>query len=79
MASTNRFGNAREVRAPRGTALSAKSWLTEAPRKEGSWWPEWCAWLEEHSGERLPPPPLGSPERGYPPLAPAPGAYVRQP
>jgi urocanate hydratase len=27
----NRFGNAREVRAPRGTRLSARSWLTEAP------------------------------------------------
>ncbi|MSP83793.1 MAG: urocanate hydratase [Alphaproteobacteria bacterium] len=26
-----RFGNAREVRAPRGPRLSAKSWLTEAP------------------------------------------------
>ncbi len=27
----NRIDNARVVRAPRGTALSAKSWLTEAP------------------------------------------------
>jgi polyhydroxyalkanoate synthase len=55
------------------------TWLTEAPRKEGSWWPEWRAWLESHSGERVPPPPLGAPDRGYPPLASAPGAYVRQP
>ncbi len=55
------------------------TWLTEAPRKEGSWWPEWRAWLEAHSGEREAPPALGAPDRGYPPLAPAPGAYVRQP
>ncbi len=31
MSTANRFGNAREVRAPRGTEISAKSWLTEAP------------------------------------------------
>jgi polyhydroxyalkanoate synthase len=55
------------------------TWLTEAPRKEGSWWPEWRAWLEVHSSEREAPPALGAPDRGYPPLAPAPGAYVRQP
>jgi len=30
-ASANRLDNSRVVRAPRGTALSAKSWLTEAP------------------------------------------------
>jgi len=55
------------------------TWLTEAPHKEGSWWPAWRAWLELHSGEREAPPSLGAPDRGYPPLAPAPGAYVRQP
>ncbi|MEQ8369596.1 MAG: urocanate hydratase, partial [Alphaproteobacteria bacterium] len=31
MAAPNRFGNAREVRAPKGSKLSARSWLTEAP------------------------------------------------
>jgi polyhydroxyalkanoate synthase len=54
------------------------SWLMEAPHKEGSWWPEWRTWLEAHSGERAAPPSLGAPDRGYPPLGPAPGAYVRQ-
>jgi len=29
--NSSRFANAREVRAPRGTEISAKSWLTEAP------------------------------------------------
>ena len=28
---SNRLDNSRNIRAPRGTALSAKSWLTEAP------------------------------------------------
>ena len=31
MPTDNRFANAREVRAPRGTDITAKSWLTEAP------------------------------------------------
>src|SRR4029077_16085847 len=31
MAVDPRFANQRAVRAPRGTAISAKSWLTEAP------------------------------------------------
>ena len=31
MSAAGRFGNAREVRAPRGAEITAKSWLTEAP------------------------------------------------
>jgi len=31
MSTAGRFGNAREVRAPRGVEITAKSWLTEAP------------------------------------------------
>jgi urocanate hydratase len=31
MTTNNRLDNQRQIRAPRGTALSAKSWLTEAP------------------------------------------------
>ncbi len=33
MSATGRFGNAREVRAPRGAEITAKSWLTEAPMR----------------------------------------------
>ena len=31
MPSHARLDNARSIRSPRGTAISAKSWLTEAP------------------------------------------------
>jgi hypothetical protein len=27
-----------------------ENWAAAAPRKEGSWWPEWTAWLEKRSG-----------------------------
>ncbi len=48
-------------------------WLEAAPRKEGSWWPEWTVWLAERSGARAAPPKMG------PALADAPGIYVLQP
>ena len=52
------------------------TWIATAPRHEGSWWPAW----EDGSGERARrsrPPPLGDVEEGYPPLADAPGSYLR--
>jgi polyhydroxyalkanoate synthase len=54
------------------------SWAAHAPLKEGSWWPEWVAWLDAHSGAPVAPPELGAPAAGYAPLGDAPGAYVRQ-
>lgn len=42
----------------------------EAQRKEGSWWPEWVAWLAERSSE-----PIRAPSMG-PALGDAPGTYV---
>jgi polyhydroxyalkanoate synthase len=54
--------------------LDRHSWEEQAPRKEGSWWPEWTAWLAERSGAPLAPPPMGS--AACPPLADAPGSYV---
>jgi polyhydroxyalkanoate synthase len=53
-------------------------WLAETPAQEGSWWPTWEKWLTNHSSGRGSPPPMGSPDRGYPPLARAPGSYVLQ-
>jgi polyhydroxyalkanoate synthase len=55
-----------------------EAWTAAAPRKEGSWWPEWVAWLAARSGASGPLPSLGAPKQGYPPLADAPGSYVRQ-
>ena len=52
-------------------------WLKTATTHEGSWWPDWTAWLAERSGKKrkAPQEPGGS---GYPVLGEAPGTYVRQ-
>jgi polyhydroxyalkanoate synthase len=55
-----------------------EAWTAAAPRREGSWWPEWAAWLGQRSGERAPPPRMGLPEAGLAALAEAPGSYVLQ-
>jgi polyhydroxyalkanoate synthase len=54
------------------------TWLRETPAREGSWWPAWASWLAKHSSARTPPPPMGAPEAGCPPLCDAPGTYVFQ-
>lgn len=59
--------------------LDPESWQRQAAAHEGSWWPEWGAWLGARSGEPIPPPAMGASDKGYPPLEPAPGSYVRQP
>ncbi len=52
------------------------SFLAAAPVREGSWWPEWFAWLARHSSKPVPPPRLGLPrEAGFAPY-PTPGRYV---
>jgi polyhydroxyalkanoate synthase subunit PhaC len=56
--------------------LEPKRFLAEATFKDGSWWPEWIAWLGERSGTLTAPPAMGAPQVGYPPLAEAPGEYV---
>ena len=53
-------------------------WLAETPRKEGSWWPEWSAWLDAHSGKPVAPPNMGAPNAGYAAVCDAPGVYVHQ-
>jgi polyhydroxyalkanoate synthase subunit PhaC len=50
----------------------------EAPRKVGSWWPEWITWLKDHSGMPTAPPSMGAPPARLPPLGDAPGTYVLQ-
>ena len=57
--------------------LDPDVWAAQTPPVEGSWWPRWADWIAAHSGARVAPPPMGAPQAGYPPLADAPGAYVR--
>jgi polyhydroxyalkanoate synthase len=55
------------------------TWQAETPVLQGSWWPEWEAWLARHSTGRVKPPSTGAPEKGYAVRRDAPGYYVRQP
>jgi polyhydroxyalkanoate synthase len=58
--------------------LDPQRFLSEAQQKDGSWWPEWSAWLESKSGIPAPLPQMGAPQAGYPALGDAPGSYVFQ-
>jgi len=66
----------RSMSRPQGNYLDAERFYAEAARKDGSWWPEWAAWLKERSGEPTSPPAMGAAQSGYPSLGDAPGAYV---
>jgi polyhydroxyalkanoate synthase subunit PhaC len=64
------------TKGPADHHLDPERYYEEAARKEGSWWPEWVGWLQDHSDEPIPTPATGAPSSGYPQLAEAPGAYV---
>jgi polyhydroxyalkanoate synthase subunit PhaC len=53
-----------------------QAWLAEADKHTGTWWTHWADWIIAQSGgTKAAPPQLGSAE--HPPLADAPGGYVR--
>jgi polyhydroxyalkanoate synthase len=54
-----------------GLPPTAEQWLETATRHEGSWWPEWQAWLVRDGGERV------RARRPKKEIEPAPGSYVR--
>jgi poly[(R)-3-hydroxyalkanoate] polymerase subunit PhaC len=50
-------------------------WEAHAAMKQGTWWPDYVAWLEPRSGQRVPAPSrLGS--QAHKAIAKAPGTYV---
>jgi polyhydroxyalkanoate synthase len=51
------------------------TWAARTPFTEGSWWPQWSAWLARRSGEPCAPPSMGAGGK-HPPLCDAPGTYV---
>ncbi len=54
----------------------ADRWLADADRHEGSWWPDWAAWLARHSGPMVE---ARDPAKGkLKPLGEAPGDYVKE-
>jgi len=52
----------------------AESWFKGAKRNDGSWWPEWAAWLKERSGGEVSARAVG--DGPLPVLEAAPGSYV---
>jgi polyhydroxyalkanoate synthase len=63
---------------PKDHYIDPDRFLIEARQREGTWWPEWASWLEEHSGALTVPPPMGARQASFPMLGDAPGSYVLQ-
>jgi polyhydroxyalkanoate synthase len=55
----------------------AEDWFARATLVPGSWWPHWQQWVATCAGTRRPAPKRAG-AAGLQPLAPAPGAYVRE-
>lgn len=58
--------------------MDPDTWLADHEMRDGSWWPEWAAWLTGHSSGPVAPPGIGAAGAGYPPLCDAPGQYIHQ-
>ena len=56
-------------------SLEADAWQAGASKHEGSWWPHWEGWLRKRSGKKIAARDPGS--AAHPPIAPAPGTYVK--
>jgi len=55
--------------------IDPEEWVKLAPKKEGSWWPEWHEWLDRHSSKtEVVPPAMGGKNQSV--LCDAPGTYV---
>ena len=58
--------------------VSPDHWFEAHAPQQGSWWTPWVEWLRKRSSSPVDSPPMGAPLRGFPPLADAPGVYVRE-
>ena len=68
-----------DTRRTGAAPVGADEWFATTAAMPGSWWPTWAEWLKAHSSPgRVPPPAMGAPDAGFPPLAEAPGEYVLQ-
>ena len=55
--------------------LSADEWVASTPINEGSWWPAWVRWLQQHSSDKLAVA-LETSASAWQALPDAPGSYV---
>jgi polyhydroxyalkanoate synthase len=60
-----------------GLPAQPDAWFDQAGEHQGSWWPDWAAWLKAHAGKQVPAPKTPG-NRKYRPIEPAPGRYVKQ-
>jgi polyhydroxyalkanoate synthase subunit PhaC len=67
------------TRPAEGHYVDPDTWLASAPRKDGSWWPEWAAWLNGYSGTPINREHSNVGGSGAASLGPAPGTYVLRP
>lgn len=56
--------------------IDPDTWLETVKPQEGSWWPTWIAWLDEHTSGKRKPPAMGAARKGIKPLEDAPGQYI---
>ncbi|TVR80845.1 MAG: class I poly(R)-hydroxyalkanoic acid synthase [Rhodospirillales bacterium] len=68
--------HAQPMAKARPPAQSA-AWYQRSRRNDGSWWPDWHAWVVQTHGNREQVAPRIPGEGGLPVLEPAPGRYVR--
>jgi polyhydroxyalkanoate synthase len=69
--SANKHGYWTNAKMP----ATAEQWMESAVRHEGSWWPQWRAWLVRDGGEKVK---ARVPGKGkLKAIEPAPGSYVR--
>jgi polyhydroxyalkanoate synthase len=64
------------TRATGTRTFGPEQWQENTAPQDGSWWIEWSAWLNRHSGEHIAPPAMGA--HGFTPLSDAPGSYVME-
>ncbi len=58
--------------------IDPQTWVAETPRKGGSWWIEWAAWLASDLASMYRRLQWAMPVAGYAALADAPGTLVHQ-
>ncbi len=57
------------------TPPNPDDWFKDAVQQEGSWWPDWLAWLQPNAGPHVP---ARTPGDGkLKPIEDAPGSYVK--
>jgi polyhydroxyalkanoate synthase len=64
------------TRATGTRTFGPEQWQENTAPQDGSWWIEWSAWLNRHSGDQIAPPAMGA--HGFTPLSDAPGSYVME-